>query len=327
MKYKNLIVFYLLLIFLLIYFINNKCENMFTTNNNFNKILYENGYSMKNNIIYKDGKIIKSYKGRTFNDPKIRYNTKNKIKTNNILSNNNIPVPRNVIINKYNKDKYLNNDVKIEFPVVLKQTEGSQGLDVYPYVTNRIQFNNILSKLLSKYDNVLLEELIEGNSYRVIVFNNKVVDVIQEIEPYIIGDGERTVKELIDIRNLNRQKPTTCIDTVLIKEQGYELDDIVNNGDKLIITKIINSTNGTDLKRIDIDSIPIENINLFIEATKSLNLELSGIDFIIKDITVPYTINGGAIIEVNRNPDKYIHEVVNVNDKYFIYRNMVNSLN
>ena len=302
----------ILLIFIIINMMLNVQENMSMKSNYLNKKLNENGYYIDLNnysIIDKNNNIIKKYQTMYFNSNKSHYIAKNKPLTNNILLKNNIPTPKNIIISNENKSKFIN--AAKYFPCVLKPVDGMQGKDVYTHIDNQNEFDNILNNLLKKYDKIMLENLVNGNNYRIFVFNDKVMDVIEREKPYVIGNGKNSVKELIDNKNKILEEKNLFIvkylDEKLIKQQGYKMNDIIKNNDKIYITNTVNFHNGANAKRISLNDIDKSNIELFIKAHKLIGLECSGVDYMSDDIRIPYYKNNGHIIEMNDMVDTKIH--------------------
>jgi D-alanine-D-alanine ligase-like ATP-grasp enzyme len=64
---------------------------------------------------------------------------------------------------------------------------------------------------------------------------------------------------------------------------------------------------GGETKRIKLSSIPKENLNLFLDATRLLGLNFSGIDFISPNICKSYKTITCAINEINRAPGLDAH--------------------
>ena len=290
----------------------NVQENMSMKSNYLNRKLNENGYYIDLNnyaIVDKNNNIIKKYPTMYFNSNQSHYIAKNKPLTNNILLKNNIPTPKNIIISNENKSDFIN--ANKYFPCVLKPVDGMQGKDVYTHIDNQNEFDNILNNLLKKYDKIMLENLVSGNNYRIFVFNDKVMDVIEREKPFIVGDGQNNVKELIDKKNrileANNLFIVKYLDEKLINEQGYKMTDIVKNNEKIFITNTVNFHNGANAKRISLNNIDKTNIELFIKAHKLIGLECSGVDYMSDDISIPYYKNNGHIIEMNDMVDTKIH--------------------
>jgi cyanophycin synthetase len=244
--------------------------------------------------------------------------------------NNNIPVPKHIIINNINKSDFLNN-YDLKFPAVLKPIDGMQGTDVHTFIKTRSQFIKILEQLLIKYDSIMMEEQVYGDNYRIFVFNNQIMDVIKREQPFIIGNGIDTVEKLIINKNNDQIKkklfPTKKIDYDYILEQGYNKDDIIKQKEKIFITNTINFHNGANPVRINLDEISNENKDIFIKAHKLINLECSGIDYMSSDIKVPYYENDGHIIEINDMVDTKIHiDADNGANPNFLFKKIVESL-
>jgi len=273
---------------------------------------------------------IKQYDTKNFNSLDSHIFAKNKSMSNKIFMENNIPVPKHIIIDKNNKESFLNNE-HIYFPCVLKPIDGMQGKDVNTYIKNMKQFNTILNDLLSKYDKIMYEEQVYGDNYRIFVFNDKVMDVIKREQPFIIGNGKDTIEKLIDNKNIEQKKnklyPTTNISWDYIEDEGYKNNSILEKGKKLFITNTINFHNGANPVRINLESIPKENMDIFIKAHKLGKLECSGIDYMSSDIRIPYNKNDGHIIEINDMVDTKIHvDADNKSNPTFLYENIAKNI-
>ena len=342
-KFILLLISLFILLFIILFFINhilNKKEHMSMQNSYLQKNLKKNGYEIDiDNFIIKkcinnnnnnNKCTTKVYKTHNFNTIDSHNLAKNKPASNTIFMNNNIPVPKHIIINNENKSDFLNN-YNLKFPAVLKPIDGMQGTDVYTFIKTRKQFIKILEDLLIKYNNVMMEEQVYGDNYRIFVFNNQIMDVIKREQPFIIGNGIDTVENLIIKKNndqLNKKLyPTKKIDYDYILEQGYNKDDIVKQNEKIFITNTINFHNGANPVRINLDEISNENKEIFIKAHKLINLECSGIDYMSSDIRIPYYKNDGHIIEINDMVDTKIHiDANNRENPDFLFKKIVESL-
>lgn len=330
----------ILLLFIIFYSINNilkKKEHMSMKDTRLQKTLEEYGFEVdieELSIIKKDNnKIVfkKKYPTQFFNNIESHKIAKNKPLSNSIFKKNNIPVPDHWIIDENNKDKFIY-EYDISFPCVLKPVDGMQGKDVNTFIKNKEQFINILNDLLKKYKLIMLENQVYGDNYRIFLFNNQIMDVVKREQPFVVGDGSKSVNLLIDEKNnlLKSKKlyPTTNIDWEYIKEQGYLKDTILEKDKKIFITNTINFHNGANPVRINIDEIPEINKEMFIKAHKLINLECSGLDYMSDDITVPYNENDGHIIEINDMVDSFIHvKSDNSSKPNFLFENIAKSFN
>lgn len=338
-----LIIILIMTIFLIINsFINNQYkikEHMIMKNSYLQEVLNDNGYKIDTNkyTIEKCNnsgteksckKIV--YDSQHFNNTQSHYLAKNKNMSNKIFLNNDIPVPQHWIINKENKNYYLN-ELDIRYPCVLKPIDGMQGKDVNTFIKNKMQFSEILNRLLLNYDEIMMENQVYGDNYRVFVFNNQVMDVIKREQPFITGDGKMQLSQLIENKNrLQKEKKlfaTTNLDWNYMVEQGYNKDSIVKDGSIVFITNTINFHNGANPVRIGLEDVPQVNLDMFVKAHKLIGLECSGIDYMSPDIRIPYNENDGHIIEINDMVDTKIHIDADEGAKpYLLFENIVKSL-
>ena len=330
----------LIIIFILFYLINiflkkNNIENYIGLQNKyFFDSLKKHNYKIDNekktitycadkNKTYTSCKT-KSYQ-KHFNTIDAIKLAKNKDATSTLLMKNNIPVPNFMIVSIYNNPeeiykKMQNNKRPVTFPIVLKPINGTFGIDVF---TNIDDINTLTSTLQyfkdskKNYNNILLEEQIDGDCYRIFIFNNKVIDVIKREKPFIIGNGNSRLGDLIEERNEKQKKDgffiTKNISTLYLKKQGYTIDDVPKKGEKIFITDIINMHNGARISRIPLEKIPKKNIDLFLKVNKVMDITCSGLDYLSNDITVEYDKNNSCILEVNGTPDTEIHHKIDFN--------------
>ncbi len=278
--------------------------------------------------------VSKSYKYH-FNTPDAVKLVKDKIETSSLLQKAGIPVPKffkfsftnnmdNIQALEILKEHMAKN--KIDYPIVLKQIYGTFGIDVFTHIDNDVKAREILEKLREKgYNELMCEEQIKGNCYRIFVFNNHIIDIIERSAPFIVGDGINDIQSLINMRNKRQLEKglfkTNNLSESYIKDQGYNMNSILPKGKNLIISTVINMHNGANITRIPINKLPKKNIDIFLKTNKVLGITTSGIDFLSEDITVPYNKNNGRILEVNGTPDTEIHTIVSTqsNDPFNIY--------
>jgi cyanophycin synthetase len=334
LKINSLYIIILILTLLIIFIsLNNILKNFVVENYtglSTNSLISE----MKNNgyIIDEENKtvkycknnnecITKSYK-KHFNEIDSIKLVKDKFKTSSVLIKNRIPVPKFAKIDsKDNVKNIINtmNKLEIYFPIVLKPIDGTFGIDVITNIDNEKELNESIDSLKKKYNELMLEEQISGDCYRIFVFNNKIIDVIKREKPYVIGDTIHTVNELIEERNKEQEKmglfQTKNVSNLFIIKQGYTLDTILDNNVKVYISNVINMHNGARISRVPLNTIPQKNMDMFINTNKYLNILCSGLDYLSDDITIEYDKNNGKILEVNGTPDTEIHTKINYNEK------------
>ena len=244
--------------------------------------------------------------------------TINKARNSKFLKENNIPVPRFLLlVNPINEERLfrLHSSYKLRYPLVVKPVNGSKGRDVYLNINN---FNKLFKtvKIVQNNNNnrAMIEEQTPGDNFRVLVVNNKVLDVVRRDLPYVVGDGKLSLIELIFSRNKKRisQKkyPTSVINLKLIYDQGnYTKKSIIPNGKKIYIASLASGHNGCDVKRIPLSKVHPQNLEMFSKINNILKLNISGIDYIANDISQPYNKDNHTVIEVNSDPGIKIHQI------------------
>tara|TARA_B100000886_G_scaffold220664_2_gene153379 strand:- start:16124 stop:17023 length:900 start_codon:yes stop_codon:yes gene_type:complete len=252
----------------------------------------------------------KSYKLCQINPDESIKLTLNKYKTNNVLSKNNINVCNYCLWNnKNNNEENLRNiNNKLKFPVVIKYIYGQKGEDVFPNIYTNDEIICKTEFLKNKNKNyIIIEQQEFGDKYRIFISFDKIIYIQKHNIPQIIGDGKSTIYELIkNYPSIDLQKQYNFklhsiknIDKNLIKSQGYNLHEILDKSKKLYATSVINYHNGSIIEDIDINTVHQSNIIMFKNINKIVDLNISGIDFITNDITIP---NNGKVIEVNAGP-------------------------
>tara|TARA_B100001758_G_scaffold247874_1_gene267978 strand:+ start:16374 stop:17387 length:1014 start_codon:yes stop_codon:yes gene_type:complete len=261
-----------------------------------------------NKILIKDGINIKY--NRNFNTKTGLKNCNDKIKTNNLLVKHNIPMPKSYIWNNSLTMKNNINSINhLKYPLVIKPNKGTQGYGVTTNIKNENQLTKVVNDLLQKtkntMKNIIVEEHYTGDNYRVMVFNNEVMGIVKRDNPYVLGNGKSTLKNLIKNHKQSKHKIHE-IDIPYIKSQNVDLDTVIPANEKIIVSKVNNYHNGAPIYNVPLTQVHPDNIEMFKKAAQALNINLTGIDYMTKNLMTPYHIDG-VIIEANEFPDLTMH--------------------
>lgn len=261
----------------------------------------------KNNILtIEKGKkrlILTNYQ---LNNVNSSYMLDDKVGAKFILGKHNLPtskylkIPNHSILKK-NKVKNLIDKHNLKYPLVIKPVRGTHGDGVK---TDIKDFNSLIENIQENY---LIEEQLEGENYRILIIDDKVISsVVCREKPNVIGDGKSSFKELIEIKNIS--SPYNLIpDYDLLSQQNINDNTIIKKNEKIIVNNVVNYHKGATLKYVPITDFHKDNIEMFSKINNIFSSRLCGIDFISTDISKSYKDGYGSIIELNPSAHELIH--------------------
>ena len=113
----------------------------------------------------------------------------------------------------------------------------------------------------------------------------------------IRGKGYRTPLEKINLGEAEK---------MFLKAQGLDFESVPEKDEQVFLRENSNISTGGD--SIDYtDDIHQSYKDIAVEATKALNVQITGLDMMIKDFKVPVSEDNYTIIELNFNPAIHIH--------------------
>ena len=137
-----------------------------------------------------------------------------------------IPVIEHFIIHRnYKKENIMDICNKYNNDVVIKANLGTCGNEVYHMTNIDDVFNVIEELLIDNYSISLCPYYDIKTEYRSIVLNDNIELVYGKIKPVVIGDGNKTIYELLLEFNRNYFEKVECdseLDRVLNKDEVYE---------------------------------------------------------------------------------------------------------
>ncbi len=256
--------------------------------------------------------------------------------TNRLLDSAGLPVPRADVVTT--EDEAVEVARRLGFPCVVKPLDGNHGRGVHLNLRSeeavRAAFPAALAQTRS--GDVVVETYVAGNDYRCLVIGGKVAAIAERVPASVTGDGERTVRQLVDVANadprrgIGHEKVLTRIKIdeaaeEVVRAQGYEIDDVPPKDTwiKLALTGNM-STGGTSIDRT-IEAHP-DNVEIAETAAQIVGLDVAGIDFICPDITTPVRETGGAIVEVNAAPGFRMHTHPTEGEPQYVARPVIDGL-
>jgi cyanophycin synthetase len=241
----------------------------------------------------------------------------NKDLTNRLLREVGIPAPAGRLVRDV--EAAVAAAGRIGYPVVLKPHDGNHGhvVGINLTVEGAVRDFYPIAAAASRSGEVLVERYIAGKDYRILVVDNRVVAVAERVPAHVVGDGEHTVHQLIDLTNadprrgVGHEKVLTRIPVdgrtlAALARQGLGLDDVPAPGRWVQLQQTGNmSTGGTSIDRTD--DIHPDNAAIARQAAMVVGLDIAGIDLIASDVSSSVRETGGAIVEVNAGPGFRMH--------------------
>ena len=235
--------------------------------------------------------------------------------TKRVLEAIGLPVPHGAVADT--EDDAVAFAQEIGFPVILKPLDLSHGRGISERLTNEAAVREAWARAKAYTDHVIVEQFSEGRDHRVLVIGGKVVAVAERVPAHVVGDGTRTVRQLIERANEDPRRGTghtkvltriACDEVTLeyLGRTGLSLDSVPAAGETVLLRATANlSTGGTSIDRTD--EIHPSNVTACEMAAGVVGLDIAGIDVITPDISVPFRENGATIIEVNAAPGVRMH--------------------
>jgi cyanophycin synthetase len=206
---------------------------------------------------------------------------------------------------------------ELGLPVVIKPHAGNQGKGVGVNLNCEAQVRHAYS-VAAEYDStVLVERYIEGDDYRLLVVDGKMVAAARRDPPQVIGDGIHTVEQLVIEINKDprRRSGHSSVLTQITLNEASDLalaqQDLTNKsvprlGQVVRLRTNANLSTGGTATDVTDECHP-RNAQLAGLAAQILNLDVAGIDLLCRDIRRPVTEQDGAIVEVNAAPGLRMH--------------------
>lgn len=242
----------------------------------------------------------------------------NKLVTKKVLEENNIRVPKgdyydnieDALIDFY---KYKNKQIVIK----PKSTNFGIGITIFKGDFTEKEFKRACEIGFENDNEILIEEFIHGKEYRFLIIDNEVVGILHRVPANVLGDGKSTISELADeknkdpLRGKGYKTPLEKIslgeaEEMFLKEQGKNFDYIPKKDEVVYLRENSNISTGGD--SIDFtDDIHDSYKKIAVDAAKSVNAKITGVDMMIEDINKEAYEEGYGIIEINFNPAIHIH--------------------
>jgi GNAT-family acetyltransferase (TIGR03103 family) len=194
---------------------------------------------------------------------------------------------------------------------VVKPARGEQGHGVSVGLTTKDEIAEAIEEARKISDAVLVEECVEGQDLRLIVINYKLVAAAVRRSPVLVGDGNRTVGELIAAQSRRRAAATGGESKIpldaetrrTIAQAGYGLDSVLEADVQLQVRRTANLHTGGTIHDVT-DRVHPVLVEASCRVAKAIDIPVVGIDLMVKSPTG----QDYAFIEANERPGLANHE-------------------
>ncbi len=206
---------------------------------------------------------------------------------------------------------------EIGVPVVVKPQDSNQGKGVTVNLVTEDQVKNAYNIAKEYSSSVLVERYIPGHDYRMLVVGNKLVAAARREPPQVMGDGKKTIRQLVQQINLDPKRGEGHVSSLTkiqldeislahLATQGLTAESIPAPNTKVILRNNANLSTGGTATDVTDDVHP-ELAERVVAAAQVVGLDICGIDVVCSSVTQSLEDQGGGIIEINAAPGLRMH--------------------
>ena len=203
---------------------------------------------------------------------------------------------------------------EIGVPVVVKPRDGNHARGVFTSLTSEAQVRAAFEAASSEGSSVIVERFAEGAEHRLLVVGGKLVAAARGEIACIVGDGQRTVAQLIDeqlnsdprrgtyescpLSQISLEDKSTLMQ---LERQGHRPESVPAAGESVEVQF-------SDNLAIDVTDQVHPSIAAHAAlAAQIVGLDVAGLDVVAGDISQRLEDQGGVVVEVNAGPGLAMH--------------------
>ncbi len=206
---------------------------------------------------------------------------------------------------------------EIGVPVVVKPRFGNQGKGVIVNLRTREEVMAAFVNSQAFKAEIMVEKHAQGRDFRLLVVNGTLVAAARRDPPKVVGDGTRTVRELVEIVNADPRRGdghATSLTKIRIDDigqaeltrQGLTAESIPPAGVEVLLRGNGNLSTGGSATDVT-DLVHPDTAFRACEAAGVIGLDICGVDVVADRIDLPLEAQGGVVVEVNAAPGLRMH--------------------
>jgi D-alanine-D-alanine ligase-like ATP-grasp enzyme len=225
-----------------------------------------------------------------------------------------LPTPRSIVVGP--KQDHRPAAAEIGWPCVVKPLNGGSGKGVSADIRDLATLDRAVAEARKFRNFILVEAHVPGDDYRLMVVDGKLVAAVRRDLPVLVGDGRRSVAELLAAQNRERQGTArerrylvpVLDDDVMnatLENQGVTRSTILPAGKQILLRTNANRSTGATCVDV-LDKVHPQIKAMAEQVTAAFGFRTSGIDYITTDITRSHEEVGGGFLELNSTAGLYV---------------------
>ncbi len=218
--------------------------------------------------------------------------------------------------------------------VVVKPNCGNYGEGIsFVEPQDKKTFRKAVLEIEKRGDQILVEPFFKGKEYRFLVIGSKVVAIAHRVPPYVVGDGQHSILQLIKLKNQKNehrrrfQKPLEVKGTVVntLNKQGLNAKSVLKKNQQVFLRHNSNvSTGGESWDATE--KVHGGYSQIALSAAQACGAKICGVDMMIQEIKSKPSDLNHLIIETNHNPALFIHRFPARGKKRYVEKDLLNFL-
>jgi D-alanine-D-alanine ligase-like ATP-grasp enzyme len=236
-----------------------------------------------------------------------------KAETKRMLDAAGVPTPAGIAVGPDGFDDALTHLTAADRAMVLKPDRAKGGSGISCGITSETDLRAAweVAKAADAGPTFLLEEQRDGVDIRAFVVGLRVVAATTRINPHVVGDGVRSLTELVEEKQHRRDEHTDLlgkypivVDAGLLQRCGRALDDVPARGDVVVLNSMGNYTVGGE--SVDVTELAHPDLlQMAIDAARAIpGLAVAGVDLLTPEIG---SSDGAVVLEVNVQANVRLH--------------------
>ena len=200
-----------------------------------------------------------------------------------------------------------------------KGGSGGRGITTKIDSKPRLTQSSYKAAIFSSNNKLIIEEELPGDNYRLLYLDGEYIDALRRESPTVSGDGNSSIKTLIDKENKTRLQSTQTLalspltldlDSLFtLSDQGISSKSVPEKGHRVTVKTATNQYSKHENHSVK-NEIHTSIIDYGREISKAINVRLSGVDLMIIDHKAPLEKSGCVVNEINTTPGLHHHALV-----------------